>query len=268
MINSVIIIPIYKRLIELTNNEKLSLNRTIEIFANEDVILLIRESINRDEYNSEFSQNFKYIIIPDFHFYDINSYSKLLMSSFFYSLFSKYTWMLICQLDAFVFRNDLITFTKRKDFFFVGAPVIDADLKGWENISWVGNGGFSLRRVDLCFNSIKKLEIISRINKILNLEKDSFLSFLNRLILNKLFNLKFNKYLTRYLCETPVNEDVFWGLWVPSFFSYLKPADINTATKFSFEVSPELIYQNVNCLPMGCHAWEKYNPDFWKKFIQ
>ena len=109
--------------------------------------------------------------------------------------------------------------------------------------------------------------MIILINKILNLEKDSFWSFLNRMILNKLFNLKFNKYLTRYLCGTPVNEDVFWSLWVPSFFSYLKPADINTATKFSFEASPELIYQNVNCLPMGCHAWEKYNPDFWKKYI-
>lgn len=271
MSNSVIVIPIHKNLVQLTNSERKSLTRTLEVFADKDVFLLISESIDRKEYNSVYSQHLKYIIISEAHFKDIDSYSKLLMSSFFYSLFKKYTWMLICQLDAFVFKNDLISFTVRNDFFYVGAPIIGANLKDWNNISWVGNGGLSLRRIDKCLKVTNKLEALKKLIWVLgkNLTKGRgfiFSSF--RFLIGKSFSINYNKYLTRYLIDVQVNEDVFWSLWVPTIFSDLKPADINTATRFSFEVSPEKIYKSVCRLPMGCHAWEKYNPDFWRNHIQ
>ena len=89
MSNSVIVITIHKNLVQLTNSERKSLTRTLEVFADKDVFLLISESIDRKEYNSVYSQHLKYIIISEAHFKDIDSYSKLLMSSFFYSLFKK-----------------------------------------------------------------------------------------------------------------------------------------------------------------------------------
>ena len=39
----------------------------------------------------------------------------------------------------------------------------------------------------------------------------------------------------------------------------------NQAIKFSFEVMPSYLYKlNNNVLPFGCHAFEKYESDFWK----
>lgn len=46
------------------------------------------------------------------------------------------------------------------------------------------------------------------------------------------------------------------------------PAPPEVAMKFSFEVHPEVLYElNDKQLPFGCHAYLKYNPEFWKKFI-
>jgi hypothetical protein len=41
------------------------------------------------------------------------------------------------------------------------------------------------------------------------------------------------------------------------------------ALLFSFEVKPELMFElNNNHLPFGCHAWVKYNQEFWQPFIE
>lgn len=63
-------------------------------------------------------------------------------------------------------------------------------------------------------------------------------------------------------------EDEFWGLIVPRYFKWFNVARPEEALRFSFEVLPEeLLKLNNNELPFGCHAWEKYDPSFWKKFI-
>ena len=50
------------------------------------------------------------------------------------------------------------------------------------------------------------------------------------------------------------------------FFKIPSPKD---AINFSFESNPELLYKmNNECLPFGCHAWEKYGKHFWKQFIK
>lgn len=83
-------------------------------------------------------------------------------------------------------------------------------------------------------------------------------------------------------------EDVFWGLAAPkrldsfsghskllkyiaSFFirNDFNIAPVEIALKFSFETTPKQLYKRNNeQLPFGCHAWEKYDPEFWKPFIQ
>jgi len=61
----------------------------------------------------------------------------------------------------------------------------------------------------------------------------------------------------------PKNEDILWTLLAP----FKKPNEIE-ALQFAFELNPEQSYELINeQLPFGCHAWEKYNPTFWKRFI-
>jgi len=41
------------------------------------------------------------------------------------------------------------------------------------------------------------------------------------------------------------------------------------ALGFAFENVPEELYKlNNDQLPFGCHAYEKYSPEFWAKFIE
>jgi hypothetical protein len=151
----------------------------------------------------------------------------------------------------------------------LGAPVLNSKLTEY-NTTWVGNGGLSLRRIDKCFDVTRKLELFKKCIPLTTfpfLTGRSLISSISRKIIGLLVGFPFNKFLIRYLLGRDVHEDVFWCLWMPSIFSYLKTADIYTATRFSFEISPELLFNSIKELPMGCHAWEKYNPSFWSKYI-
>ena len=66
-----------------------------------------------------------------------------------------------------------------------------------------------------------------------------------------------------------MHEDVFWSLYVPSLNPFFKLPNIYTALKFSFEKFPSKCFkENNQQLPFGCHAWGKYEFEFWKPFIK
>ena len=65
-----------------------------------------------------------------------------------------------------------------------------------------------------------------------------------------------------------INEDEFWSFIAPRYFKDFKVADFECAMYFSFETQPRRLYKTTNNkLPFGCHAWQKYDPEFWKEFI-
>jgi hypothetical protein len=64
------------------------------------------------------------------------------------------------------------------------------------------------------------------------------------------------------------NEDLFWSWGVPRQISWFRIPPFDIAFKFSFEKFPKhLFLLNKHQLPFGCHAWEKYDPDFWKEYV-
>jgi hypothetical protein len=156
--------------------------------------------------------------------------------------------MLIYQLDAWIFKDELIDWCL-KDYDYIAAPWMDVNFvsRYWKensrigqylsyfNISpnMVGNGGFSLRKV-------KKF-----------------------ILLLKIFKKKAEKWYIN------ANEDFFWSLYVPYYYPFFKVPSKKIALSFAFETQPEICFeQNDYMLPMGCHAWEKNNPYFWKAFIK
>ena len=57
----------------------------------------------------------------------------------------------------------------------------------------------------------------------------------------------------------------FWGLGANYTDKLFKVPPNYQALKFSFEAMPSYLYKlNNNVLPFGCHAFEKYESDFWK----
>jgi hypothetical protein len=43
--------------------------------------------------------------------------------------------------------------------------------------------------------------------------------------------------------------------------------DWKEALAFSIEQNPQTGYKILGKLPFGCHAWERYEPSFWKGII-
>jgi len=269
---SAVVIPLYK--VKPSADELISLCQCFKVLNSYNIIFVVPYNFKIKEYllftNHEIKE------FPCQYFDSIDGYNNLLKSSKFYFSFIKYKYILIYQLDAFVFKNDLSTWLS-KGYDFVGAPWFNGFNKITTDkiIIGVGNGGFSLRNTKKAIIILRRLYLLRLLNKYLfNNKLSEFLSHKRVSLISKFIMYLFSinnvhihlKYL---LTNTSANEDGFWSIWVNSTFSDFKVASINEAMKFSFEVNPSLLYQmNNNELPFGCHAWRKYEFDnFWSKFI-
>ena len=177
--------------------------------------------------------------------------------------------MLIYQLDAFIFKDE-VNFWYEKNFDYIGAPWFD----GWDNpsienkIIGVGNGGFSLRKIESAIKILKRVFILKLFTKI-----SKKLPFLKSILFSNFCIKKLRikagvdlDYLLKTYCN--INEDYFWGQIAPSYFDDYVVSDIQSAIEFSFEVNPSFLFkQNGEKLPLGCHAWMKYEPEFWRNYI-
>lgn len=65
------------------------------------------------------------------------------------------------------------------------------------------------------------------------------------------------------------NEDDFWGsLLGLSEYALCRPTP-EEAMHFAFDRFPKELYERIGQLPMGCHAWRKYEYNsFWKTIIE
>lgn len=239
------LIPVYKG--ELTLYEKISLDRCLRVLGNHPIFIIAPEGFLVDKIG--LSNHCVTLYFPSRYFRNTHSYNQLMFSPAFYRRFTDFEYILIYQLDSFVFTDELIYWCGQP-YDYVGAPWLGLnrreEIRGllpfWERrgfirrilgqkISNVGNGGFSLRRVRTF------------------------------LLLSALMRRKMEVW--------PLNEDTFWSFAAPCYFPFFRKPSVEVALQFSFELEPRLAYQlNHDELPFGCHAWWKYDFDFWKEKIK
>jgi hypothetical protein len=76
----------------------------------------------------------------------------------------------------------------------------------------------------------------------------------------------FISFLFTHRCP---NEDIFWGAFARLFSDSFKIPSCEEALKFSVEVNPRRCFKILGeKLPFGCHAWAKWDREFWEKFLQ
>lgn len=275
---SCIVIPVYKKISDAC--EILSLKQGLKVFQSHPIIFICPNSFKLewlDEYkNLHPNINFKHF--DDNFFKSTLSYNRLLLSADFYNKFSEYEFMLIYQPDAYVFEDQL-NYWCNQGFDYVGAPwfrKFDTSGKEKEFIENAGNGGFSLRNITKINNLMqRKLTFIQMINLRKILAKSRIKSNKNIIFTIGFFTSFFSKNssfneVCNYICKnaTPPNEDYFLAATFPKIFPEFKVAKAKEAIAFAFEAQPENLYKmNGKKLPFGCHAFAKYSPEFWKKFI-
>ena len=150
----IVAIPLYRE--TMSENEELSFRRNTAVLGkNHPVAAFAPEGMDLSLYTGIFPQ----LIVERFpaHFFrSVKDYSRLLLSEEFYERFSSYEWLLVCQLDVWVFRDELLDWC-RKEYDFIGAPIPATWEPDWDGTlsDIVGNGGFSLRRISTCLSVLR-----------------------------------------------------------------------------------------------------------------
>lgn len=223
-----IVIPIYKE--NLSYEENLSLQQVWKILGHYPITYIAPERMRpffkkRRSVAEYFSDN---------NFDSVKAYSNLLLSSDFYHRFDDCEFILIYQLDGFIFADRLQEFCDMS-FDYIGAPVPRV---GWPGMQgYVGNGGVSLRKIkSFC-------RVLSYINPY-----DIMLHF------------------HRNLCTA---EDVFWAWCGANKEIDFSVPDIRVAARFCIDADVMHHYRNLRTnLPFACHGWMQSDYNFWKNIIE
>jgi hypothetical protein len=258
-----IVIPIYK---QTPSSSELSALKQVSSKLKDYIICFIcAENFDINNYTNELENKIVYYVeyFKPSYFSSIDGYNKLMLSIFFYKRFIIYEYILIFQLDAWIFKNDLYKWLNLK-LDYIGAPWLHLDNMGNLIFDGTGNGGLSLRKVS---SHIKVLKSFSWIKKpgffVYLIKKEKTLSSIKKSI--KELTYKNNTFHIFNTFEE--NEDKFWGIVAKRNFWWFKVAEFSVARRFSVELYPSRLIESQKDLPFGCHAWEKYEPEFWQKYI-
>ena len=221
--------------------EAVSWSRCLEVFRTTPIALVAPEGLDVTAYLPVEPQEARPVHVVRFDpgfFRSHATYSRLLLSAGFYQAFASYDFVLIHQLDVFVFRDELADWCAR-GWDYVGAPWIDCYWLEDAKLMWppetrdnlVGNGGFSLRRV------APALKLLTEMPGVAERWGD--------------------------------NEDQFWAFHAPAATPFKIP-ELEEAVAFAFEVSPERAFAlNGSKLPFGCHAWDREAQiGFWRPVLK
>jgi len=257
--NSVIIlIPIYKN--HLEDYEDVSFSFILKNLAKYKKMVISPFHLKDDyKFNDILKKyNLNAVFFDDFFFRGIDGYNKLMLNLAFYSYFSKYKYMLIYQLDALVFSDNL-DYWLNKDYDYIGAPWLTSG----ENpiFDSMGNGGFSLRKTDKFIQVLESKKFYFTTAKYFS---TSIRIGVKNILLLKFFKkFKLNS-LNLFLYFYNNNEDYFWSFLAQYFVDTFNLPSPKEALKFSFEVNPRKCFHENNLeLPFGCHAWQRYDILFW-----
>lgn len=260
-----IVIPIYKK--QPTQEELISLQQAITILGNYSLILVCPNSLNIENYIPKYD-HFLVERFEDSFFKSIDGYNKLMMSKQFYQRFLNYEYILIYQLDAYVFRDEL-EYWCNLNFDYIGAPWL-YEKGGKLVISGIGNGGLSLRNTNKLLNYLTSKTIRMNLIGVYRLYANyPFIKKIIRFPKIVLSQLGYKNNKT-YFINGGLNEDYLFGHISQYTTNRLKIPSEGHAIQFAFDEYPEELYSiNKLTLPFGCHGWYKNKKarSFWAQHI-
>lgn len=268
-----VVIPVYNS--QPTDSEIKSFKQCLIVLEKYPISLICPYNLDVTVYELIAKDFQKQIIIKrfdEYFFTNIQSYNRLMLSRELYKRLEEYKYILIYQLDAWVFRDEL-EYWCRQDYDFIGAPWFYDYAKATNNseIKGIGNGGFSLRKVSTAIRILSSFKRIEPLRNLWNSNSIKAINIAEKITIYKNFILAlcyFKNNTFHLFNDFEWNEDFFWSSKADKLFKWYKIPSSEIAMYFSFEVKPEQLYTLTNKqLPMGCHAFEKYNPEFWKRFI-
>lgn len=256
-----IAIPIYQHNLEAL--EKKSFIQCLRVFGSRHIYLITHSDTDLSLYKQLADNEGVKIGVKLFgksFFGSIAAYNRLMLDKNFYISFAEYPYLLIYQLDSYVFTDDLDYWVTR-GYDYIGAPWFDNFATSAEGqLYTVGNGGFSLRRVAYFINLLTTRKGIFSFRHLPTKQ-----ALIQRL---KFLAGGYNK-IESLIKRNTLNEDHFYCIFLCTsrFAPHLPGPEV--AAAFAFERSPSYLYNLIGRLPMGCHAFEKNEyATFWHDKIK
>ncbi|MCP5549107.1 MAG: hypothetical protein H7A50_17225 [Akkermansiaceae bacterium] len=254
----------------LTEEEEVSMRQLLHHLGSYDKFLLAPKGMKYD------LEGFEVRGYPHRFFGSGAAHGRLLGTRGFYRGFLDYDYVFFYHLDSLAFGDELADWCD-KGIDYIGPPWIRCEDSPWVKEPRVGNGGFTLLRVDSALKALTNRYL----EKPAYFWYDLYTSNAPRWMIGltqRLSKAFPGVKLLRRLCEEwdeldqphrhNRNNDIFWSDMARRFYPDFKVASLEEGLRFAFEVSPKTCYEmNGGKLPFGCHAWAKYDPEFWKAHL-
>lgn len=264
-----IIVPMSTRA-ELTEEEEISKRQLLHHLPGYDKYLLIPEGLPLH------LDGFRSVEFPRRFFGSASAHGKLLGTRGFYRRFLDYDYIFFYHFDSLAFSDQLEEWCD-KGIDYIGPPWIKCDDSPWVDRPRVGNGGFTLLRVESALKAITNRFL----DKPAYFWYDTFNSLAPRWLIGIIARLEsafpgvrvFNRVMEEWReSENPAahnrNNDIFWSDLAVIYYPEFKVASLEDGLRFAFEVSPRTCLElNGGKMPFGCHAWARYDRAFWEPFI-
>jgi hypothetical protein len=253
----VVVIPSHRSRLEPF--EHIALRRCVELLQSRPLVMMLPADRDQSALRAEYPQLRFESFAPEC-FRSVADYNRLLLSDPFYARFAAFDYMLIHQLDAFMFRDELDAWCAR-DYDYIGAPwlpeprlpsaaalcalrvkrrlyrLVDRSYRdgGARHAQYdytAGNGGFSLRRIAVLRSVLER------------------------------FDKRAHAY--RGYGHHSRGEDIFFSMEVNRYRTHVRTPPLATAAAFAWESQPAVAAQLTGgALPFGCHGWNRLHRDYW-----
>ena len=264
----VVVVPTQKEI--MSDEDQRSFLNTLSVLKKWHVCLVLPDNVSADSYyklKSRMGLDFSVVFIADW-LGTLTNYNNMLLAPEFYKTFGNYRYLLLCQFDVWVFRDEIqMWIDKGYDYigapWFVPRPVASKDWAPLEKLMLPqgGNGGFCLRKID------KMIELLSNRKRSLNVAL--FLKGVFFLARNKRFD--FLKIFVR-ACRAVLQDaesyqqkhNVYEDAFISIFYSFLDKtfsvAPAKEAMYFCVETNAaELLMTKMKWrLPFAVHGYDKY----------
>jgi len=265
-----VVIPVFR--IPLTRTEQVAFDRCGAVLQRHPMILLVPESLDLRGLLQR-HPNMRAESFPDQCFKSPYFYNRLMLSDAFYERFAAYDYILLHQLDAFVFSDQLMEWC-RCGYDYVGAPWIWSTrsptptyrfYRGVMRVLWrwtarpnasqgrldkpflrqlayaAGNGGFSLRRVARMRQMLAAFPARAELYR------------------SAMPGVSSDRPAARW------SEDVFFSVETNRYARNVKIPSLKTAARFAWETNPAVAARLTGgSLPFGCHGWCSLHREQWR----
>lgn len=260
-----IIIPMSTRP-DLTEEEEISKRQLLHYLGGYDKFLLVPEGLRFD------FEGFQHIEFPMRFFGSAANHGKLLGTRAFYRAFLDYEFVFFYHFDSLVFSDQLADWCGR-GIDYIGPPWIKCEDSPWVDRPRVGNGGFTLLRVDAALKALTARYLEKPSTYWFDLFTACAPSWLVKLLEKNEWFWPAKRLMQEWReVHNPNahnrNNDIFWSDLASHFDPDFKVASLEDGLRFAFEVSPKTCLElNGGRMPFGCHAWGRYDRAFWEPHL-